>query len=115
MGSFSLILRAPVVALSDALGGDHLFGYQLGVLLCFIPALIVGSGSHGKSIGAGSRLEAVACAVIAAVLVALATISACVLAAYLTAVYGVYRAFEAVLTARNDSRIARSRCGTRRA
>ena len=86
------------------------------MLLCFIPALIVGSWLAREIEARGrSRLEAVACAVIAALLVALATISACVLAAYLTAVYGVYRAFEVVLTARNDSRIARSRCGTRRA
>lgn len=43
MGSFSLLLRAPVVAISDALGGDHLLGYRLGALLCFIPALILGA------------------------------------------------------------------------
>ena len=41
MGSFSL-LRAPIIALSDPLGGGRLLGYRLGALVCFIPALIVG-------------------------------------------------------------------------
>ena len=32
IGSFSLLLRAPIAALSDILGGDHLLAYRLGAL-----------------------------------------------------------------------------------
>ena len=59
MGSFSLLLRAPVVALSDSLGGDRLLGYQLGALVCFIPALILGGWLAREIQAQGrSRLEA---------------------------------------------------------
>ena len=68
MGSFSLLLRAPVVALSDLLGGDHLLGYRLGVLICFIPALIVGSwlAREVEARGRG-RLEVMASGVLVVV------------------------------------------------
>ena len=59
MGSFSLLLRAPVIALSDSLGGDRLLGYQLGALVCFIPALILGGWLAREIQAQGrSRLEA---------------------------------------------------------
>lgn len=65
MGSFSLLLRAPLVALSDVLGGDHLLGYRLGALSCFIPALIIGSWLAREIEARGrSRLEAMASSVL---------------------------------------------------
>ena len=68
MGSFSLLLRAPLVALSDWLGGNHLLGYRLGVLVCFIPALIVGSWLAAEIEARGrGRLEAVASGVLTVV------------------------------------------------
>lgn len=68
MGSVSLLLRAPVVALSGLLGGDQLLGYRLGALLCFVPALIVGVwlGREIRARGRG-RLEAIACAALVVV------------------------------------------------
>ena len=54
-----LLLRAPVIALSDSLGGDRLLGYQLGALVCFIPALILGRWLAREIQAQGrSRLEA---------------------------------------------------------
>ena len=47
MGSFSLLLRAPLVALSDWLGGSRLLGHRLGVLVCFIPRGVVGGMGWG--------------------------------------------------------------------
>ncbi len=68
MGSFSLLLRAPLVALSDSLGGDQLLGYRLGVLLCFIPALIVGTWLAAEiEVRGRGRLEAVASGVLTVV------------------------------------------------
>jgi hypothetical protein len=68
MGSFSLVLRAPVVALSDLLGGGHLLGYRLGVLICFIPALVVGSWlAREVQARDRGRLEAIASGVLVVV------------------------------------------------
>ena len=68
MGSFSLLLRAPLVALSDWLGGDLLLDYRLGVLVCFIPALIVGTWLAAEIEARGrGRLEAVAAGVLTVV------------------------------------------------
>ena len=68
MGSFSLLLRAPFIALSDSLGGDRLLGYQLGALVCFIPALIVGGWLAREIQARGrSRLEAMVFGVLVAI------------------------------------------------
>ena len=68
MGSFSLLLRAPLVALSDAFGGDLLLGYQLGALVCFIPALIVGGWLAREIQARGrSRLESMLFGVLVAI------------------------------------------------
>jgi hypothetical protein len=59
------LLRAPLVALSDSLGGDRLLGYQLGTLVCFISALIVGGWLAREIQARGrSRLEAMVFAVL---------------------------------------------------
>jgi hypothetical protein len=43
MGLTSILLRAPLVALSDLFGGSALLGYRLGAFVCMIPAIALGA------------------------------------------------------------------------
>lgn len=58
MGSLSLVLRAPVVAAVNALGGGRTLGIELGALVCLLPALALGAWLLGAMGRRGTPLPA---------------------------------------------------------
>lgn len=53
MGSVSIFLRAPFVALAHAFGAGELIAYRIGALVCLVPAALLGlmlakSGQHAR-------------------------------------------------------------------
>jgi hypothetical protein len=59
MGLTSILLRAPIVALTDLLGGGALLGYRAGAFACLLPAiLLVAWMISRRGVGSGERLAA---------------------------------------------------------